>query len=101
MALIRSLGELRGDGLAPYLAARQLMNESEYEAALTPLRQAERRGLPLPSLEREHRRMLATTLYALARWDELGAHLAGPMAQDPALTTLREYWQARVAFRRP
>jgi hypothetical protein len=44
--------------------------------------------------------MLAITLYALERWDELGAHLRGPMSEDPALGTLRAYWQARVEFRR-
>lgn len=100
MQLTRQLGALRGDGLAPYLEARQLMSESEYEAALLPLRQAELRGLPLPSLVREHKRMLATTLYALARWDELDAHLAGPMADDPSLSTLTAYWRARRDFRR-
>ncbi|MBK7156017.1 MAG: hypothetical protein IPH72_30290 [Sandaracinaceae bacterium] len=100
MQLTQELDALRGDGLAPYLAARQLMGEGAYAAALVPLRVAELRGLPLPSLVREHRRMLAITLYALERWDELGAHLRGPMSEDPALGTLRAYWQARVEFRR-
>lgn len=100
MQLTQELDGLRGDGLAPYLAARQLMGESAYAAALVPLRVAERRGLPLPSLVREHRRMLATTLYALERWDELDAHLRGPMAEDPALRTLVNYWRARLDFRR-
>ncbi|MBK7155493.1 MAG: hypothetical protein IPH72_27575 [Sandaracinaceae bacterium] len=100
MQLTQELDALRGDGLAPYLAARQLMGESEYAAALVPLRVAELRGLPLPSLVREHRRMLAITLFALERWDELDAHLSGPMSEDPALGTLRAYWQARLEFRR-
>ncbi|MCA9577042.1 MAG: hypothetical protein KC668_16470 [Myxococcales bacterium] len=101
MQLTQALEAVRGDGLAPYLAARQLMGEGEYAAALRPLHQAARRGLPLPSLTREHHRMLAMTLYALGRWDELDAHLRGPMADDPALTTLTAYWRARAAFRRP
>ena len=100
MQLTQALEAVRGDGLAPYLAARQLMGEGEYAAALRPLHQAARRGLPLPSLTREHHRMLAMTLYALGRWDELDAHLRGPMADDPALTTLTAYWRARAAFRR-
>ena len=99
MQLTQELDGLRGDGLAPYLAARQLMGESAYAAALVPLRVAERRGLPLPSLVREHRRMLAATLYALGRWSELDAHLSGPMAEDPALATLAAYWRARLEFR--
>lgn len=99
MQITQEFEGLRGDGLGPYLAARQLIGESAYEAALVPLRVAERRGLPLPSLVREHRRMLAATLYALERWDELDAHLRGPMADDPALATLGGYWRARLSFR--
>jgi tetratricopeptide (TPR) repeat protein len=102
MHLMRELDQERGDGLAPYLAARLLMNEGAYEDSLLLLRRVERRGLPLPSLERESLRMLAKNLYALERWSELRAHLDGPMQAEgvaSALAQERDYWERRMAFR--
>lgn len=54
---ITSMRGMRPDGLADYLAARQMMFRQRYDLALPLVRTARRLGLPSESAEREARRM--------------------------------------------
>ncbi|MCB9667122.1 MAG: hypothetical protein H6715_03260 [Myxococcales bacterium] len=64
MYLAQRISEKRTDGLGPYLAARQLINQQAYEPAVPMLRHALDRGLPTPLLAEEADRLLGLALVA-------------------------------------
>ena len=69
----QSLSGLRSDGLGPYLEARQLLAQNEYDLAMPLLLDAKARGLPTERLSRELDRLLGVTTFALGRYDESAA----------------------------
>ncbi len=95
----RELGEVRSDGLAPYLEARQLVNYRRHADAVPLLRAALRRGLPTPLLTKEARRLLATSLWASGERVESvrlwSAVSAGPAASQSERLEARD-WLARA-----
>ncbi len=68
--LAQELAELRGDGLGPYLEARQLLAGNRFALALPLMEEARRRGLPTKRLDHELTRMLGVTFFALGRYTE-------------------------------
>ncbi|MEM6960849.1 MAG: hypothetical protein AAF550_03795 [Myxococcota bacterium] len=79
--LVRELAEIRSDGLAPYLEARQWRLVSRYDLALEATKDAQHRGLPHPSLTLENLKLRARSFFALGRyrlsadaWSEVREH---------------------------
>jgi hypothetical protein len=103
MHLIHALEPLRSDGLAHYLAARQLAGEERHDLAYPLLREATQRGLPTRRLRAEALRLRTLSAFILGALDDASACL-DELAALPALTLaergeLRD-WLARVAHRR-
>ena len=63
LSMIARLREVRGDGLADYLDARQLMFRGRFRLALPLIRTARAAGLPSARAETEARRMEAVIRY--------------------------------------
>lgn len=59
LAHIRALAEVRDDGLADYLEARQLLFRQRFDLTLSRIVEARRRGLPTERLREEARRIEA------------------------------------------
>jgi tetratricopeptide (TPR) repeat protein len=75
MHLIHALAPLRSDGLAHYLAARQLAGEGRHDLAHPLLREASQRGLPTRRLRAEALRMRALSAFVLGALDDASASL--------------------------
>jgi hypothetical protein len=102
MDAIDSLRAARNDGLADYLSARQLVQESAHERALARLDAALTSGLPLVSLEREAHRMATRSLFALGRYDESESHIRWSLENAPTAVERNEAndWRMRVEHAR-
>jgi tetratricopeptide (TPR) repeat protein len=96
--IAQALSEMRGDGLGPYLEARQLVRESQYALALPLLQEAKRRGLPTLRLERELSRLFGVTLFALGRYDESAAAWKERDWINRAAGTEAERWLERIEY---
>ncbi len=100
MHLARELGELRGDGLGPYLAARQLYNEGQFDLALPLLRQALKRQLPTSSLRKEAMRMVGRALYATDQYTAAAKHWRSVREiESMNLFFESQQWLRRIAWR--
>jgi hypothetical protein len=103
MHLIHALEPLRSDGLAHYLAARQLAGEERHDLAYPLLREALSRGLSTRRLRAEALRMRAVSAFVLGALDDASAcleHLAAlPDVTIAEQGELRDF-QARIAHRR-
>ncbi|MET0287912.1 MAG: hypothetical protein ABW352_25710, partial [Polyangiales bacterium] len=101
--LIRELALVRGDGLAPYLEARQLRGSQRYDVVLSLLRTAQQRALPSERLRREALRMQVQAAFitgALSEAEALASQLAQGEEASPADQLVAKEWLERVAFRR-
>lgn len=100
MFAIGQLDDARQDGLADYLAARQMMFRQRFELADPAVRAARDRGLPLESMRAEARRMEAVTAFGvgdLARSARLWREI---LREDPGAGDRVESldWLARIRF---
>lgn len=98
MDAIDALRAARNDGLADYLAARQLVHEEAHERAIVRLEAALTSGLPLESLRSEAHRMATRSLFALGRYDESERHARWSIDHAASAVERNEAndWQMRI-----
>jgi hypothetical protein len=102
--LARELGELRFDGLGPYLEGRQLSYHRQHRRAAHLFDQAIDRGLATERLRREALRLQGTSLYGAGLLEEAERfwNVRRAFAQSHAEVFEAEEWLARIAYaRRP
>ncbi|MCB9595936.1 MAG: hypothetical protein H6719_24665 [Sandaracinaceae bacterium] len=103
MAAIQRLRDARSDGLAPYLAARQLLFRRRFELALPEIVEARERGLPTERARREARRMEAMIRFGGGDLDG-SARLWTEILRDETATegnrVMARDWLARVRWAR-
>ncbi len=99
MAHVSALERVRTDGLAPYLAARQLSFRNRFDLALPRIREARSRGLSTARLRTEARRMEAIATFATGAVDE-STHLWRRILHDEASTAAEQLeardWLTRI-----
>jgi hypothetical protein len=91
----RELGQVRADGIGPYLEARQMFFATRYDEAAALLGQAAARGLPTERLRRETARLRVVSLAAVGALEEAERVLAG-FDDDPYLAPTAEEWRLRL-----
>lgn len=96
--LAHALTSFRGDGLGPYLEARQLMGQRRFARALPLLEDAARRGLPTPRLQRELGRLTGIALFAVGRSEESAATWRARASESRATRAESERWLERIDY---
>ncbi|MEM7435352.1 MAG: hypothetical protein AAF436_09390 [Myxococcota bacterium] len=96
----RALGELRQDGLGPYLEARQLMHQGRFALAIPLLRDASDRGLPTERLTRELHRMEGIAYFVEGMYDESQNAWEARAEVSAATAAEAERWLERIEFAR-
>ena len=97
--LAHLLDDLRTDGLASYLAARQLIGLARYDLALSALDRSLQRGLPSPSLGREARRLRGRAAFGVGDLDRAESAWS-EMGSDPLTADEAKEWLARIEWER-
>ena len=103
MAHIAALDAVREDGLAAYLAARQLAFRQRFDLALPRILDARRRGLPTERLTEEARRLEAITRFGRGDHESstrLWREILSDAASSPAESLEATDWLARIRLSR-
>ncbi|MFT3927591.1 MAG: tetratricopeptide repeat protein [Myxococcales bacterium] len=103
MFLIQELKQVRKDGLAPYLEARQLLSANRPDLALPLIRQARSAGLATPRLRLEALRLHGLSAFLAGAMDESQACYV-ELSEAPGASLSDKLdasdFLARLAFRR-
>ena len=94
----QELAARRADGLGPYLEARQLLNQHQYDLAHPLLLDAKARGVPTGRLDRELDRMLGVTDFALGNYDESAALWNANGWRGRAAGANAQRWLERIEY---
>lgn len=98
MHIAHKLSASRADGLGPYLAARQLMEQNRYDLALPLIEDAEGRGLATERLRRELQRMHGISLFGVGRYEDSSRIWKARLAARPASVAEARRWLERIAL---
>jgi len=104
MAQIHTLAEVREDGLAAYLEARQLLFRQRYDLALPRIVEARRRGLPTERLREEARRVEAIARFGHRDHDgstRIWREILRDAASSAAEALEARDWLARIRLSLP
>ena len=96
--LAQEIATERADGLGPYLEARQLLGQNRFDLALPLLERAGELGLPTERLRKEHGRLLATTLFAVGRYDDSKRAWTERLEIDPGAQAEARIWLERIEY---
>jgi hypothetical protein len=91
----RELGQVRADGLGPYLEARQMYFATRYDEAAALFDEAAERGLPTERLVRENARLRVVSLAAIGALERAEQVLTA-FDRDPYLAPSAETWRMRL-----
>ena len=103
MHAIERLRDHRDDGLAPYLAGRQLLFRRRFTEALPEIVDARERGLPTERSRREARRMEGMIRFGAGQLDESAAIWLAIVRDESASEgerVMARDWLARIRYAR-